>query len=339
MNYLFFIGIDISKRTLDFAVRDRKKLLFHIKVDNSLEGLKQFQQECLNRNVTLTQSLVCCEHTGIYSQHILALATENNLTLWLESSLRIKRSLGLQRGKSDKIDAMRISEYAFRYADQATIWQPERGSPPGQIILKLRQLVALRKRLLNAKNTLRVPAEEVAAFQDKALQREMEKLNKRPIEALEKQIADVEKKIKTLIKEDDSLKHLFDLVTSVDGVGEVVFCEMVIATNEFKLFSCPRKFACYSGVVPFEHTSGTSIRGGTRVSHLANKKMKKLLHMAALSVVSGKGEMADYYHRKVEQGKNKMLVLNAVRNKIIHRVFACVRNDRKYEKNYIAALA
>ena len=129
---------------------------------------------------------------------------------------------------------------------------------------------------------------------------------------------------------------------------------MIIVTNEFKgaaprLFSCPRKFACYSGVAPFEHTSGTSIRGGTRrgrpaVSHLANKQMKKLLHMAALSVVSGKGEMADYYHRKVEQGKNKpggraLLVLNAVRNKIIHRVFACIRDNRKYEKNYTTTLA
>ena len=184
--------------------------------------------------------------------------------------MRIKRSLGLQRGKSDKIDAIRISEYALRYADQATVWQPESGSPPGQTITKLRQLVSLRKRLLNAKNTLRVPLDEIASFQNKKLQKEMEKLNRaadrrKPIEALEKQIAEVEKKIKALIKEDDSLKHLFDLVTSVDGVGEVVFCEMVIATNEFKLFSCPRKFVpagnrCYSGVAPFEHSSGTSIR-------------------------------------------------------------------------------
>ncbi|MEM6844133.1 MAG: hypothetical protein AAF632_18040 [Bacteroidota bacterium] len=85
----------------------------------------------------------------------MALATENDLFLWLESSLRIKRSLGLQRAvprrdKSDKTDAIRISEsgadaYAFRYADQAILWQPER-----EILLKLRQLVGLRKRLLNA---------------------------------------------------------------------------------------------------------------------------------------------------------------------------------------------
>ena len=307
-------------------------------MDNSVAGLKQFKKECLARNVDLQQSLICCEHTGVYSQNILTLFTQDELSIWLESSLRIKRSLGLQRGKNDKIDAIRISEYALRYADQATVWQPER-----QVISKLRQLVSLRKRLLSANNTLRVPLKEMADFQDKKLQREMEKLNKKPIEALKKQILEVERKIKAVIKEDDALKHLFSLVTSVDGVGEVTFCEMVVATNEFKLFSCPKKFACYSGVAPFEHSSGTSIRGGTRVSHLANKqgaapRMKKLLHMGAMSVVSGKGEMASYYHRKVEQGKNEMLVLNAIRNKIIHRVFACIRDNRKYEKNYTTAL-
>ncbi|MEO0330073.1 MAG: IS110 family transposase [Bacteroidota bacterium] len=333
MKTSFFIGIDISKKTLDFAVRDYKHHLFHVKVENSPLGLAQFKETCLVNNVVLGNSLICCEHTGIYSQHILVLATRENLSLWLESSLRIKRSLGLQRGKNDKIDAIRISEYAFRYADQAVIWQPER-----QIILKLRQLVALRKRLLNAKNALKVPISEVVGFQDKKLQKEMERLNRKPIEALEKQIAEVEKKISNLIKEDDSLSHFFSIVTSVEGIGPVVFWEMIIATNEFKLFNCPRKFACYAGVVPFEHSSGTSIRGGTRVSHMANKKMKKLLHMAALDVVSKQGELADYYCRKVEQGKNKMSVINAIRNKLIHRVFACIRDNRKYEKNYTPAL-
>lgn len=333
MDYCSYVGIDVSKKTLDFAVRDHMQFLFHVKVDNSSTGLEEFKKVCLTNSINLSRSLICCEHTGIYSQHILALAIENNFSLWLESSLRIKRSLGLRRGKSDKIDAIRISEYAFRYADQATIWQPER-----RVVSRLRQLVSLRKRLLNAKNALRVPMNEIVGFQDKKLQKEVDRLNRKPIEALEKQITEIEKTIRILIKEDDSLKRLFGLVTSVDGVGEIVFCEMVIATNEFKLFSCPRKFACYSGVAPFEHSSGTSIRGGTRVSHLANKQMKKLLHMAALSVVSGKGEMASYYYRKVEQGKNKMLVLNAVRNKIIHRVFACIRDNRKYEKNYVTTL-
>lgn len=339
MQFSFFVGIDVSKNSLDFAVRNQQKLLFHTKVENNEDGLQQFKEQCQDNNVELKQSLFCCEHTGIYSQILLSFASQHKFSLWLESSMRIKRSMGLQRAvpgrdKSDQIDAMRICEYTFRHADQAAIWQPERA-----ILIRLKQLVALRKRFITTKNALKVPLQEVSSFQDKKLNQELQKLNQKPIEALNKQIQEVEKKIRTLVKEDNTLAHLFELVTSVDGIGEVVFWEMVTTTNEFRLFSCPRKFACYAGVAPFEHSSGISIRGKTRVSHLANKQMKKLLHMAAMSAVAAKGELADYYQRKVGQGKAKMAVLNAVRNKIIHRVFACVREDRKYEKNYNNVLA
>lgn len=334
MNFIYFIGIDVSKKTLDLAVRDRQRLIFHLRVDNTVAGLEQFIAECIARGIELSQSLLCCEHTGLYNQYLLDVAFQHGFALWLESSLRIKRSMGLTRGKNDKVDAIRISEYAFRYTDKAVAWSPER-----EVLIQLKQLVALRKRLLTAKNMLKVPLQEVVNFNDKKLNRELEKLNKQPVIALEKQIKEVEKKIRLLIKEDEILSHLFSLVTSVDGVGEVTFWEIVTTTNEFKLFTCPKKYACYAGVAPFEHSSGTSIRGGTGVSSLANKRVKTLLHLAAMSAISKQGELADYYHRKVEAGKKKMTVLNAVRNKIIHRIFACVRDNRKYEKNYINALA
>lgn len=334
MQFSFFIGIDVSKKTLDVAVRNHEQFIFHLKVDNTAAGLDQFTAECVARGIDLGQSLFCCEHTGLYNQCLLDVALQNNYSLWLESSLRIKRSIGLTRGKNDKVDAIRISEYAFRYVDRVVAWSPER-----EVLLQLKQLVALRKRLITAKNMLKVPLQEAANFNDKKLNKELEKLNRKPVEALEKQIKEVEKKIRILIKEDEILHHLFSLVTSVDGVGEVTFWEIVTTTNEFKLFTCPKKYACYAGVAPFEHASGSSIRGGTRVSPLANKQVKTLLHLAAMSAVSKQGELADYYHRKVEAGKKKMTVLNAVRNKIIHRIFACVRENRKYEKNYINALA
>ncbi|GAL65433.1 hypothetical protein [Jejuia pallidilutea] len=62
--------------------------------------------------------------------------------------------------------------------------------------------------------------------------------------------------------------------------------------------------------------------------------MKTLLHMAALSSIRIKGEIQDFYHRKIKEGKNKMSILNAIRNKIVLRVFACVKNNRMYQKNY-----
>ena len=113
---------------------------------------------------------------------------------------------------------------------------------------------------------------------------------------------------------------------------------LLILTNEFKSINDPRKMACHCGVAPFTFSSGKSIRGRTKVSHRAHKPMKALLNLAARSAVSSPGELRDYYERKVAEGKNKMLALNAIRNKIIHRVFACVRDGRKYEKIYTSAL-
>lgn len=78
-------------------------------------------------------------------------------------------------------------------------------------------------------------------------------------------------------------------------------------------------------------SSGTSIKGRTRVHHMANKRLKTLLHMCAISSVSNNEEMKIYFKRKVDEGKNKMLVLNAIRNKILARVFSCVKNKRMYE--------
>lgn len=100
----------MSKNSLDFAVRDQQQVLFHTSVENNEAGLKQFKTQCQSSKIDLTESLFCCEHTGIYSQVLLTFANQHNIAFWLESSMRIKRSMGLQRGKSDKVDAIRIAE-------------------------------------------------------------------------------------------------------------------------------------------------------------------------------------------------------------------------------------
>ena len=126
---------------------------------------------------------------------------------------------------------------------------------------------------------------------------------------------------------------MYQLITSVNGIGFVTASYILVTTNEFINISDPKKYACYSGVVPFEHTSGTSIRGKNRVSQMANKKIKTLLHMAALTAIKMKGEIQDYYLRKVKEGKNKMSILNAIRNKLVLRIFACITQNRVYENN------
>lgn len=334
MSFNFFVGIDISKNTLDFVVKDRQKVLFHQKTTNSRKGIKAFEKECKANQVDLSSALICMEHTGIYNACSLDYFHSKGYDLWLENAIQIKKSLGMVRGKNDKVDAERICEYAFRYQDKCLLWEPDR-----EVVVQMRHLSGLRRRLINAKNQLKTPIEEAKKCIPKELVKKMEKMNKKPLDALKENIKMVDRELRELIRSDVRLNGLYKQVCSVNGVGDVLFCEFIVTTNEFKRITDPKKFACYSGVAPFEHSSGTSIRGKNRVSKMANKSTKRLLHMGAMAAITSKGELQTFYKRKVSEGKNKMSALNAVRNKIIQRVFACVRDGRKYKNIYTHHLA
>ncbi len=333
MNYTFFIGIDVSKNTLDFSVMCGKQFLFHSKTANDLAGLKEFWSVLKSQaGFELSKAIFCMEHTGIYNQHLLNFLHTKKANICLEASVHIKLSSGLQRGKNDKIDAQRIAWYAFRNQEELKLWQPKR-----QVVQRLKYLAALRSRLLNAKKQLSVAWNETRSF-DKQAASEMKKISSSSINALEKDVKLVEDKMSEIINSDRQLKELFAVITSVQGIGKVTATAMIITTNEFRDITEPAKFACYAGVAPFEHASGTSLRGKPRVSHKANKTMKSLLHMSALVAICYNNDLKAYYQRKVDEKKNKMSIINAVRNKLIWRIFACVRNNKIYEKNYQPAI-
>ena len=152
-------------------------------------------------------------------------------------------------------------------------------------------------------------------------------------------MASIEAKIDELFSKDAELSRLYELISSVDGVGKVTGVQIIVDTNEFKDIREGKKYACHSGVVPFEHRSGSSVHLRSRVSHRANKRSKTIFHLAAICAIRMAGDLKTYYERKVAEGKNKMSVMSSMRNKLILRVFACVRNNKVYQKNYVHALA
>lgn len=335
MNYHTFIGIDVSKKWLDVAVMVQNQLVFHMQVDNSKQGIQSFFKHLKKEIQFQAQHTVfCMEYTGIYNAHILHYLHKKQMHICVESGLQIKQSSGLQRGKNDKVDAQRIAQYAYKNRDELRLWQPAR-----PVIAQLKSLIGLRSRLVNALKQLSTPVQEVDGFVSKTSKKLVEKNCSHAIAALKKDIKRVESEIQALVKADPELDRIFTIVTSVKGVGAVVAAEVIVATNEFKDIREAKKFACYCGVAPFEHRSGSSIRGRTRVSKMGNKTIKTLMHLAALVATQYDEELHIYYKRKVEQGKNKMSVLNAVRNKLIHRIFACVKANRVYEKKAPLMLA
>ena len=334
MNYVYYIGIDVSKKTLDFTVLQGKCQLFHLQTSNCPEGIKDIMKQLKNQQgFKLEYSVFCLEHTGIYNQQLLDFLFKKKANICLELAVNIKGSSGLQRGKNDKIDSLRIAQYAYKNREDLKLWQPKR-----EVVRQLGHLSGVRRRLINAKKQLTLAVKESEGF-DKVAARQMQKLCKSSIDRLEKDIEKTEKAIDEVIASDKSLNRLFKIVTSVEGIGKITATEIIVTSNEFKNISCPKKFACYAGVVPFEHKSGTSIKGKPRISNKANKSVKTLLHMSALTAICYNEDLKKYYERKVKENKNKMLIINAVRNKLLQRIYACVRENRLYQKKYDFGLA
>ncbi len=330
MEFNYFIGTDISKNELDFAIMQEGRLLFHREISNTVKEISIFIKELLKLpGFDLSRAVFCMEHTGIYNNHLLFALHKQGANICLEAATQIKNSLGNIRGKSGKVDAIRIADYAHRNSGRLHLWTPKR-----EVIIRLAQLSATRSRLVQVKKMLAVPLAESNCFIDKRMATENAKLCKNSIESIQKDLIKAEKAIDELIGRDPELKRLFRLATSVTGIGKVVATEILITTNEFKDIREAKKSACYSGVAPFTKGSGL-FKGRARVSPMANKKVKKLLHLAALAAIQHNNDLKTYFQRKVkEEKKNKMLVINAVRNKLILRIFACINNNREYEKNY-----
>jgi transposase len=334
MQFKFFVGIDVSKDTLDFSVVTEGKEILAFKIENSLRAIKAALLSLKKiKGYELSQVVFCLEYTGLYNNHITHYLHSIGAHIWVEKAIQIKRSSGLQRGKSDTVDAQRIAFYASRNQDRARLWVA-----PRTVIQQLKRLTGVRERLLIMVAQLNKPLQESKRFDSKEVFDVIKKSCQSSLRAIRTDLKKVEKKITEVIKADASLSHLFELITSVDGIGSVIACEMILTTNEFKNITDPKKYACYAGVVPFEHTSGSSVKGRSRVSHFANKNTKRLLHMAALSIIRYQGELKTYWLRKIQEGKHKMIILNAIRNKLIQRVFAVVKRGTKYERIYSHSL-
>ncbi|MBP9187335.1 MAG: IS110 family transposase [Bacteroidia bacterium] len=137
-----------------------------------------------------------------------------------------------------------------------------------------------------------------------------------------------------MINQVQELKKTYELITSIKGVGQVLATELIVYTNVFTRMNNAKQLACYCGVAPFAHTSGTSIKGRMGTSNFANMNLKSTLHLAALFSTRYVPDIKKYYERKVAEGKSKMSVLNAIRNKILQRVIAEVNRGTPYIENY-----
>ncbi len=324
---MYYLGTDISKEKLDVAVKDGEgNVVELVVITNKPAHIKKWLKSFLKQyDCTVEDLVICCENTGIYGKPLETACTEFGIALWVEHAYRINKASHDLRGKSDAQDAVRIADYCLRYKDR---FQPF--SPVGEEVEELQELNGVRDDLMKRKsqlmNQLR-EAKEFAPKRYKILKRHLGPM----IKMAERELKKVNEEIKALIEANDQLNKNVKLICSVPGVGLQNAIAIIVATDNFTRFKSAKHLACYAGVVPFPNQSGKLIKRD-RVSRHSNRNLKRLLHMAAMAMIRCDDEIRAYFERKVGQGKHKMAVINAVRNKIVHRIWAVVQRQEPYVK-------
>ena len=327
MYFSQFIGVDISKNTLDAAIYPAKdKKLDFLHFDNTQKGLGEMMTWLKRRGVKPSEMVICAEHTGVYTNPLIAFADKKGLALSLNSPLDIKHSMGIARGKNDAVDAARIAEYAHNHRDKLRLYEK-----PSEAIMKLQYLLTERRQYMRQRTALINLNSAMGKYET----REARTRNESAIHHCEKLVKKVEEQMMAVLCTDPDVKRNFDLVSSVKGIGLINAINTVVYTNNFKAFDTPRRYACYIGVAPFDHSSGTSVKGRTQVSKICRTQQKAELSMAARSAVIHDPGLKRYYQRKMkEKGGGKDvhgIVLNAVKFKLILRMFAVVKSGQPYK--------
>lgn len=333
MQFESVIGIDVSKLSLDLALVARDGEVLSLKIKNTVTSIgKCFEK--LSKDVEMTKVLICAEHTGHYCYPLRKVCLDKGYPLWLEGGAEIKQRSGVTRYKNDKVDAVRIADYAKRHQDKAKIQEAD-----DRTLEAVRSLSGERELYVKERAKYKMHIKDLKGFMDDELYKARTKRLKKQVVSLTKLIKEIENQVQELFEGNRTLSDQKAILTSVGGVGDQVAINTIIATSAFKKFTSARKFACHVGVAPFSFESGSSQRSRRKVSFRANMELKKLFHMAALSAIKMKGEFKEYFERKVAEGKNKMTVINAVRAKLIHRIFALIRDNRFHQENYNLKLA
>ena len=333
-----FVGIDFSKEKIDVAIifaegLTETSMRVSNEFKNSVSGYKQLVKwvEESSNETEPSLWLFCGENTGDYSKPLCNFLYGRGFDMWLENAKSIKDASGIRRLKSDRADANMIAEYAMRNYDKAIIYEPLSES-----LSQLRELFLYRQMVVRHRCSFQVRRGEKRLNMEKSPVKTMISQSGRHIVTeLNKEIEKIDKRIAELIDSDDELAQVFNIVTSIPGIGTQNAVCLMVYTDNFRRFNFDsRKIACYYGIAPFGRDSGTSVHADPHVHYMANRQIKAMLSQAALSAARFNPVIASYYSRLIAKGKKRQIVLNNVKNKLVHIVTAMVRNKQLFDKDY-----
>ena len=328
MNKKWFIGIDVSKKTLDASVFVAGEVINkfpHVQMGNDKKGFKELLKWAKEQGVKPKNTLFGLEFTGYYSDALEQFLTGKQLSYTMLPTTVVKHYQRGQHDKNDKIDSAKIADYLFRFNGTECI---KLRVLPSKAMQELKELKSKRKFLVQQ----RVACEcRLQVAKSKSEEKDLQDI----IDLYDKKIEKVEKEILDVVTSDEEIYTTYKLLNSIPGIGFVNAINTIANTQNFTAFETARQYAKYVAVAPSEHSSGTSVHWRRRPSPHADLQAKADLSMAALHAIELSREMRQLYERKLgNKPKDKDMqkkALNAVKFKLIREMFSVARQARNFE--------
>lgn len=325
----YTVGIDVSSEHFAATIMDSSYAVIALNDDflNTPDGFVEFSDWLSNHDVSDKNAITCMEATGVYGEELCYFLASKNFPVAVEQSLKIKRSQNESGHKTDAIDSRNIAEYAHRYFDKLSFWQPN-----AKIVEQIKTLLTTREQLVKQctahKNALHALSRK--HFRTPLAENTLAEL----IDDLKNHILIIDKEIKKLIDRDSSLKTMMALLVTIPGVGYTLALHMLRITNGFSKQVNAKNLAAYAGICPYQCQSGTSLMKKPRSQRYGPSSLRKLLFLSALSLRTHNKQFNYYFNRKVEQGKPKLLVINNIENKLLKIICAVMNNKTPFIVNF-----
>lgn len=325
----YFVGIDISKATFAASIfkGDDKSVITEESIPNNPDGFISFVSWLSKHNTRASNSVICMESTGVYAEAVAHYLAVKGFRVAVEPPLKVKRAFEPCGHKTDAVDSKQIAEYAYRFFDELSIWQPK-----DELLEKIRQLLAVReqftKQKVATKNAMQAYSQHIVQV---GL---IKKAHQETLAQLEKQIKRIDKELSKLIGNDPTMFQKTNVLKSIPGCGMLLACNLMAITSNFEHITSHKQLAAFIGIVPYQYQSGTSINKRAKMRHFGPQLTRKLLRLAAQSVATHDRQFRQYYLRKLAEGKAKALVLNNIANKLLKVACAMMRDNKSYIKKH-----
>ena len=310
-----FFGIDISKDVFDVVGPSEN----HHQFKNDPSGFKAFGK-------LLDGSSHCVmEATGSYYQGLATWLFSQSIDVSVVNPLSVKRfiQMRLKTSKTDKMDALMIRLYGE--SEEPKLW-----NPPSKLIIEATELHKLIELLVRQRAGLK---NRLHALESKGITKSLVHTTvRRQIRNLGKEIADLEVKLESVIKEYEP--DLLTRLCSIPGIGKRTAIYLIVITHGFEKFESSRQLIAFFGLDPIIRESGSSIRGKSRISKTGDNQVRKLLFMCAFTACEHNKACREIYQRITAKGKSKKLALIAVANKLLKQSLAIAKSGLYYDENY-----